>query len=129
LALRRHREGHMKVPPASPLPSAVTMLQAMVREGAAFEPAQIEAKAGRRRSPQPGPGPAGGPILYGHVWVVLAILAGHPGWGVAALPLLTRLYVRAKDLAGIDPWHRPAFRTNLELAVELLRWAVSNLRH
>jgi hypothetical protein len=28
-------------------------------------------------------------------------------------------------LAGIDPWHRPAFRTKLESAVELLRWAKS----
>ena len=40
-----------------------------------------------------------------------------------ALPLLARLYVRKKDLPGIDPKHRPAFRTKLELAVELLRWA------
>ena len=77
----------------------------------------------------PAPGPAGGPFVYGHVWVVLAVLARHPAWGVVALPLLARLYVRAKDLAGIDPWHRPAFRTKLELAVELLRWAKSWLGH
>ena len=49
----------------------------------------------------------------------------HPAWGVIALPLLARLYVRAKDLPGIDPEHRPEFRTKLELAVELLRWASS----
>jgi hypothetical protein len=36
---------------------------------------------------------------------------------------LARLYVRAKDLPGIDPKHRPEFRTKLELAVELLGWA------
>ncbi|HZR52505.1 MAG TPA: transposase [Streptosporangiaceae bacterium] len=77
----------------------------------------------------PAPGPAGGPFVYGHVWVVLAVLAQHPAWGIIALPLLARLYVRAKDLAGIDPWHRPPFRTKLELAVELIRWAVSNVRH
>jgi hypothetical protein len=71
----------------------------------------------------PTPGPAGGPFVYGHVWVVLAVLIHHPSWGVVALPLLARLYVRAKDLAGIAPWHRPAFRTKLALAVELLRWA------
>ena len=47
----------------------------------------------------------------------------HPAWGVVALPLLARLYVRKKDLPAIDPKHRPAFRTKLELAVELLRWA------
>jgi hypothetical protein len=73
----------------------------------------------------PAPSPAGSPFVYGHVWVVLAALACHADWGVLALPLLARLYVRAKDLAGIDPWHRPAFRTKLELAVELVRWAKS----
>jgi DDE superfamily endonuclease len=77
----------------------------------------------------PAPGPAGGPFVYGHVWVVLAALARHPDWGVVALPLLARLYVRAKDLAGIDPRQHPAFRTKLELAVELLRWAKSWLGH
>jgi hypothetical protein len=71
----------------------------------------------------PTPGPAGSPYVFGHVFVVLALLVAHPAWGVAALPLLARLYVREKDLPGIDPKHRPAFRTKLELAVELLRWA------
>src|SRR3954453_6037900 len=71
----------------------------------------------------PAPGPAGSPFLYGHVFVVLGLLVAHPAWGTIALPLLARLYVRKKDLPGIDPKHRPAFRTKLELAVELLRWA------
>jgi DDE superfamily endonuclease len=70
----------------------------------------------------PTPGPAGSPYVYGHVFVVLALLVAHPAWGVVALPLLARLYVRKKDLPGIDPKHRPAFRTKLEMAVELLRW-------
>jgi len=71
----------------------------------------------------PTPGPAGSPYVYGHVFVVLGLLAAHPAWGVIALPLLSRLYVREKDLPGIDPKHRPEFRTKLELGVELLRWA------
>ncbi|QDV34983.1 IS701 family transposase [Tautonia plasticadhaerens] len=71
----------------------------------------------------PTPGPAGSPYVYGHVFVVLALLVAHPAWGVVALPLLARLYVRKVDLPGIDPKHRPEFRTKLELAVELLRWA------
>jgi hypothetical protein len=71
----------------------------------------------------PTPGPAGSPFVYGHVFVVLGLLVNHPSWGVVALPLLARLYVRKKDLVGIDPKHRPAFRTKLVLAVELLRWA------
>jgi hypothetical protein len=73
----------------------------------------------------PCPGPAGSPFVYGHVWVVLGLLVGHSLWGVIALPLLARLYVRRKNLGGIDPRHRPPFRTKLELAVELMRWAVT----
>jgi hypothetical protein len=71
----------------------------------------------------PTPGPAGGPFVYGHVWVVLGLLAAHPAWGIVALPLLARLYVRQKNFAGIAPKDRPPFRTKLELAVELVRWA------
>ena len=71
----------------------------------------------------PAPGPAGSPYVYGHVFVVLALLVAHPAWGTIALPLLSRLYIRKKDLPGIGPKHRPAFRTKLELAAELLRWA------
>lgn len=71
----------------------------------------------------PTPGPAGSPYLYGHVHVVLGLLAAHAARGVVALPLLARMYVRKVDLAGIGPKHRPEFRTKLELAVELLRWA------
>jgi hypothetical protein len=71
----------------------------------------------------PTPGPAGAPYVYGHVFVVLGLLLTHKAWGVIALPLLSRLYVRKKDLPSIHPKHRPAFRTKLELAVELLRWA------
>ena len=71
----------------------------------------------------PTPGPTGSVFLYGHLWVVLAVLVPHPLWGVIALPLLARLYVRQTDLGGIPVRHRPAFRTKLELAVELVRWA------
>jgi DDE superfamily endonuclease len=71
----------------------------------------------------PTPGPAGSPYVYGHVFVVLGLLITHPAWGVIALPLLARMYVRKKDLISIEAKHRPAFRTKLELAVELLQWA------
>lgn len=71
----------------------------------------------------PAPGPAGSPHVYGHVFVVLGLLLTHEAWGTIALPLLCRLYVRRKDLPKIDAKHRPEFRTKLELAVELLRWA------
>ncbi len=62
----------------------------------------------------PTPGPSGSPYVYGHVFVVLGLLASHPAWGAIALPLLARLYIRKKDLPSIDPKHRPAFRTKLE---------------
>ena len=42
----------------------------------------------------PAPGPAGSPYVYGHVFVVLGLLVTHPAWGVIALPLLARMYVR-----------------------------------
>ena len=71
----------------------------------------------------PTPGPAGSAFVYGHVWVVLGLLVAHPVWGIVALPLLARLYVREKNLPAIPPKHRPAFRTKLELGVELVRWA------
>ena len=60
---------------------------------------------------------------------MLGLLAVHPAWGVIALPLLARMYVRAVDLPGIDPKHRPEFRTKLELGVELLRWARAWLKY
>ena len=74
----------------------------------------------------PTPGPAGSAYVYGHVFVVLALLVKHKAWGVIALPLLARLSVRKTDLPSIDPKHRPEFRTKLDMGVELLRWA-SNL--
>ena len=61
----------------------------------------------------PTPGPAGSAFVYGHVWVVLAVVATHPTWGAFALPLLARLYIRAKDLAGLPARQPQAFRTKL----------------
>ena len=77
----------------------------------------------------PTPGPAGSPHVYGHIWVVLGLLAVHPAWGVIALPLLARMYVRVKNLPSIYPQHRPEFQTKLEMAVELLQWAHFWLKH
>jgi hypothetical protein len=71
----------------------------------------------------PTPGPAGSPHVYGHVFVVIGLLVKPKLWGTIALPLLARLYIRKKDLPGIDPKHRPEFRTKLVMAVELLQWA------
>jgi DDE superfamily endonuclease len=70
----------------------------------------------------PNPGPAGERFLYGHVWVCLAALARHPERGTVALPLLSELYVRRKDVDAMEADHRVEFRTKLEMAGELLAW-------
>ena len=51
--------------------------------------------AGKHHNPTPGP--AGSQFLYGHVWVCLARLLRHPRWGTIALPILSHLYIRAKQ--------------------------------
>src|SRR5215207_770303 len=68
----------------------------------------------------PTPGPAGEKYVYGHVWVTLACVLGHPWWGPIALPLLARLYIRQKDLGQLPPWYQWTFRTKLELAADLI---------
>ena len=55
----------------------------------------------------PTPGPAGQKYVYGHVWVTLACVLGHPWWGPLALPLLARLYLRQKDLSKLPNWSWP----------------------
>jgi hypothetical protein len=71
----------------------------------------------------PTPGTAGSSFVYGHVGVVLAVLVAHPAWGVIALPLLARLSIRRNDLARFDREHRPTFATQLEMAVDRMKWA------
>src|SRR3989442_5917761 len=72
----------------------------------------------------PPSGPAGSHYVYGHVFVVLGLLASHPAWGVIALPLLARLYVRDKDRCGIAAGHRAPFRAKSGFDVALLPVAV-----
>jgi hypothetical protein len=77
----------------------------------------------------PTPGPAGKKYVHGHLWVTLAWLARHPLWHTLALPPRALLRVRAKDvpaLAKMYPWQ---FRTELELAAELVGWLAAWLRH
>jgi DDE superfamily endonuclease len=69
----------------------------------------------------PSPGPAGEKYVYGHIWVTLAWLARHPLWHTLALPLSALLYVRARDVPALAKEYPWAFRTKLELAVELVR--------
>ena len=81
--------------------------------------------AGIHRNPTPGP--ADQTFVYGHVWVTLSWLVRHPRWGTIGLPLLAKLYVRAKNIWRLSLLYRWKFRTKLELAAELLEWAVPRL--
>jgi hypothetical protein len=77
----------------------------------------------------PTPGPAGAKYIYGHNWVTLAWLARHPLWGAIGLPLLARMYVRQKDVAGqrLSALRGVTFQTKLVMAAELVQWAAARL--
>lgn len=76
----------------------------------------------------PTPGPGDGKWLYGHNWVCLAMVLQHPVFGVIALPLLSRLYVRKVDIKAIKARHGWEFRTKHELALDLCRQVMRTLR-
>jgi hypothetical protein len=70
----------------------------------------------------PTPGPASEKHVYGHVWVVLAVLARHKDHGTIALPVQAQLYIRARDIDKLPPERPRAFRTKLEMAAAQLAW-------
>ena len=63
--------------------------------------------------------PDGAKFIYGHVWVVLSALVRHKYWGTIGLPLLAKMYIRAKDVNG----QKIRFQTKLQQATELVKWA------
>ena len=81
--------------------------------------------AGKHHNPTPGP--AGSPFLYGHVWVCLARLVRHSLWGAIALPILSHLYIRAKDVGWMAAYYGWQFHTKLELAAAQIEWLVQQL--
>jgi hypothetical protein len=85
---------------------------------------QIEG-AGKHHNPTPGP--AGSKFLYGHVWVCLARLVRHPRWGTIGLPILSHLYIRAKDVGWMAAYYGWQFQTKLELAAAQVEWLVQQL--
>ena len=82
--------------------------------------------AGIHRNPTPGP--ADQMFAYGHVWVTIAWIVRHPWWGTIGLPLLAKLYVRAKHIWLLSALYGWKFQTKLEQAAELLEWAASCVR-
>ena len=81
--------------------------------------------AGKHHNPTPGP--AGAKSLDGHVWVCLARVVRHPKWGAIALPILSHLSIRAKDIGAVAADYGWESRTKRELAVAQLRWLVEQL--
>ena len=75
----------------------------------------------------PTPGPAQQEFLYGHSWVTIGLALRHPQWGTLCLPLLAKLYVRAKDIVKLVPGRELPFKTKLELGVMLVGWSASCL--
>ena len=66
-------------------------------------------------------------FLYGHIWVTIAVVLRHPLWHVIGLPLRALMYVRKKDMPKISARCNWEFQTKLQLAVELVKWAVKLL--
>jgi len=82
--------------------------------------------AGIHRNPTPGP--ADQTFAYGHVWVTIAWVVRHACWGTIGLPLLAKLYVRAKNIWLLSALYGWKFQTKLEQAAELLEWVVRCVR-
>ena len=61
-------------------------------------------------------------LLFGHCWVTLALIVEHTRWGTIALPLLSKLYIRACDVLHLPAAYEWVFKTKLELASELVDW-------
>lgn len=73
--------------------------------------------AGIHRNPTPTPD--GRRFIYGHVWVTLSAIARHKNFGTIGLPLLARMYVKARDVKASGL----AFKSKTEQAVGLSKWA------
>jgi hypothetical protein len=76
----------------------------------------------------PTPGPADQKLVYGHVWVTLALVVRHTLWGTIGLPLWALLYVRKKDIRPLSTLYKVRFRTKLEMAAELVEWAFASVK-
>jgi DDE superfamily endonuclease len=82
--------------------------------------------AGLHRNPASGPDDHR--FVYGHIWVTMALILRHPLWHGIGLPLCAKLYVKAKDVPKLmvlrGTWE---FKTKLQLAAELIEWALKIL--
>jgi hypothetical protein len=82
--------------------------------------------AGIHRNPTAGPD--GAEFVYGHIWVTLSALVRHGRWGTIGLPLLAKMYIRAKDIANVPKHYHVPFKTKLQQAAELVQWASERVK-
>jgi len=75
------------------------------------------AGAGIHRNPTPTPD--GKKFIYGHIWVTLSAIARNKNFGTIGLPLLAKMYVKARDIKNTGL----SFKSKTEQAVELSKWA------
>lgn len=71
----------------------------------------------------PAVGPDGAKFIYGQVWVTISALVHHKLWRTISLPLLAKMYIRAKDVASVPTHYRIGFQNKLTQATELVEWA------
>jgi hypothetical protein len=71
----------------------------------------------------PAVGPDGAKFVYGHIWVTLSALVRHKRWGTIGLPVLAKMYIRAKDIANVPAHYHIQFKNKLQQAAELAEWA------
>jgi hypothetical protein len=67
--------------------------------------------------------PDGAKFIYGHLWVTICAVVRHKLWATEGLPLLAKMYVRAKDIAKLPTENLIGFQTKLQQATELVKWA------
>ena len=84
----------------------------------------VEGVASITTRPQGRPGPSSSTATSGSV---LARLVRHPLWGAIALPIVSHLYIRAKDVGWMAAYYGWQFHTKLELAAAQIEWLVQQL--
>ncbi len=67
--------------------------------------------------------PDGAKFIYGHLWVTISAVVRHTLWATIGLPVLAKMYVRAKDITKVPTDYRIRFQNKLQQAAELVRWA------
>ena len=67
--------------------------------------------------------PDGAKFIYGHLWVTISAVVRHKLWATIGLPILAKMYVRAKDIAKLPTENLIGFQDKLQQAAELVKWA------